>query len=61
MNRGKCESEILHFFFFYLAGSNIVCVGGCDIDRRRYWWDYLFRKFSVYRAEKLVVSNNYRG
>ena len=42
----------------------IVCVGRSDMYKRRYGWDYLFRKSSVikeYGAENLVVSNRYRN
>jgi len=35
-------------------------MGGSDIDICRYWWDYLFRKSSVDKAENLVVRNSDR-
>ncbi|GES74429.1 hypothetical protein RCL_jg10022.t1 [Rhizophagus clarus] len=42
----------------------IVCVSGSDIYKRRYGWDYLFRKSSVikeYGVENPVVSNRCRN
>ena len=53
------EKVLLRNLIFY-----IVCVGRSDMYKRRYGWDYLFRKSSVikeYGAENLVVSNRYRN
>ena len=37
----------------------IVCVGGSDIYKRRYGWDYLFRKVvKEYGAGNLIIRRN---